>query len=125
MSERIVGYILLVFGVGIILFSAWNVYGVFTKKIQPVQLFGFKGIGIDMGQIISNSLPRELSSLAGTSAQPAQKTEIIPAEMLNGLSNIMAQIILMGFIGGVGMKLASLGVMLLRPVEVKMKESNT
>lgn len=122
MSEKIVGYVLLVFGVIIILFSGWNVYGVFTKRIQPVQLFGFKGIGIDMGQIISNALPKDLAPLTGTNLQPAQKTEIIPAEMLNGLLDIMAQIILMGFIGGAGYKLASLGVMLLRPVEVKMKE---
>ena len=123
MSEKAIGYVLLAVGVGIILFSAGNVYGVFTRKIQPVQLFGFKGIGIDMGQIIENAMPKELAPVAKTSLQSAQKTEIIPAEMLNGLLNIMAQIILMGFIGGAGQKLASLGVMLLRPVEVKMRES--
>lgn len=120
MSEKIIGYVLLAMGVGIILFSAGSVYGVFTKKIQPVQLFGFGGIGVDMGQIINNALPKELAPLTGS--QPTQKTEIIPAEMLNSLLNIMAEIILMGFVGGAGYKLASLGVMLLRPVEVKVKE---
>lgn len=120
MSEKIVGYILLVFGVGIILFSAGNIYGVFTGRIQPTQLFSLKSIGIDMNQMIQNSLPKELAPAADS--QPAQETEIIPAEMLNQLFNLMGQIVLMGFLGGAGMKLASLGVMLLRPVEVKMKE---
>lgn len=123
MSEKITGYILLTVGIGIILFSAWNIYGVFTKKIGPVQLFGFKGIGIDMGQIINNAMPKDFTPLANTNLQSMPKTEIIPAAMLNGLLNIMAQIILMGFMAGIGQKIASLGVMLLRPVVVKMKES--
>ena len=121
MSERMTGYILLVFGIIIILFSGLNVYLVFTGKIKPVAVFGLSGIQLDLGKLISNSLP--------TGALPpgttlSQKEEIIPSQLINDPLNLTAHLFFMGFMGSVGYKLGSLGVMLLRPVVVKMKEKS-
>lgn len=116
MSEKVIGYILLVFGIITIIFSGYSVYSVFTKRAKPVQLFTFKGIGLDANQLISNSLPPE----AATLLKPGNKQEIIPADLLNDSSNIFAHLLLMGFIGSVGYKIASLGVQLTRPIVVKL-----
>ena len=104
MSEKIVGYSLLICGIAIILFSAFNVVFVFTKQAQPIQLFNFP--------------PVALSVVPGT-----KPTELVSADLINQSSNIFAHLMLMGFIASVGEKLASLGVQLVRPIVVKSKES--
>lgn len=119
MSEKIIGYTLLSSGIAIILFSAFNVVFVFTKQAQPVQLFNFPAITFDMSQSLTAGLPPQLAQAVKTSSKP---TELISAEMLNQTSNIFAHLLLMGFLAGIGQKLASLGVQLVRPIVVKSKE---
>ena len=119
MSEKIVGYCLLVFGLLVMFLSALNVFGVFTKRYNPVQLFNFSGISIDTTQMLTGSLSLEASQLL--SQGKAKPTELISAEMLNSTSNIFAHMILVGFIVGLGYKVSSLGVMMLRPVVVNLK----
>lgn len=111
MTEKVIGYVLLTVGLLIIVFAAVNVFAVFTGQAQPVQLFHFQSVSLDLGS--SLGLPK------GTS--PA--TELLSAKDLNQMSNIGAQLLLMGFLAGVGQKLAALGVDLIRPIVVKGKES--
>ncbi len=120
MSEKVIGYILLCVGIIVIALSGYSVFAVFTKQAEPVKLFNFKGIGINVSQIASNSLPAELSQFVSKNQTP-QTTEIISADMLNETSNFIAHYILMGFIASIGFKLASLGVMLVRPIVVKLR----
>lgn len=122
MTEKVVGYLLLIIGIAVIGLSTFNVYQVFTRQILPIQLFNFAAPQIDFTQIISSSLPQELAAVVRNS--PAQKQEIISAAMINDPFNITAHLFLMGFIAGAGYKLASLGVMLIRPIVVKVKEQN-
>lgn len=110
MSEKISGYTLLISGIAIILFCAFNVVFVFTGRAQPIQLFNFPAMSLDLGS--SLGLP--------TATKP---TEMISAAMLNQTSNIAAHLFLMGFLASIGEKLASLGVQLVRPIVVKSKES--
>lgn len=117
MSEKIIGYILLAVGIMTIIFSGFSVYTVFTKQARPVQLFTFKGISLDASQLLSTNLPPEATQLV----KPGGTQEIIPASLLNDSSNIFAHLLLMGFIGSVGYKIASLGVQLTRPIVVKLK----
>ena len=107
MSEKIVGYTLLVIGIIVIVLSALNIYAVFTGQMLPVQLFHLNGISLD------------LSQYTGVKAKPA---ELIPAETLNQTSNLAAHLFLMGFIASMGQKLASLGVELVRPIVVKLRD---
>ena len=121
MSEKILGYTLLTVGILTILFSAFSVYSIFTKKSKPAQLFNFQGLGIDASQMFSQSLPPGVASLMPNPPAGGQKTELIPGSMLNESSNIFAHLLLMGFIASIGFKLASLGTMLVRPINVKLK----
>lgn len=103
MSEKIIGYTLLVCGIAIILFSAFNVYFVFTGQAQPIHLFNFPAVS--------------LAVVPG-----AKPVELVSADMLNQTSNVFAHLFLMGFLASIGEKLASLGIQLLRPIVVKSKE---
>lgn len=111
-TEKVVGYILLTVGIIIIVFSAVNIYFVFTGRAQPVELFHSEGISLDLG------------SLAGAPVA-TKKTELVTATDINLISNLTIQVILMGFLAGTGQKLASLGVQLLRPIVVKAKNDKT
>lgn len=130
MPEKVTGYILIIIGIVAIILSAFSVYQVFTKKSQPVKLFNFKGISLDPSQLINQDLaqnlptnfPPEALELLNQQNRPLTKpAEIISPELLNDSSNIFAHLFLMGFIASVGFKLASLGVMLVRPIVVKLK----
>ena len=123
MSEKITGYLLLVTGIVVMVFSALSVYSVFTGKSQPVHLFAISGISIDFGQIVGGMLPPELAGQAGaqTSKRPAQKREVIPGDVMNQLFNLLSYLMLMGFLMNFGYKLAELGVQMLRPIKVTLK----
>ena len=130
-SEKLTGYTLLAVGVLTIIYAAFSVYQVFTKRVDPINLFNFPAISIDTSQIISSqisqdSLPPELAQMLAKSATQqasasAKPTEILSADMINQTSNVFAHLFLMGFVASIGHKLAGLGVMLLRPVEVKVR----
>lgn len=111
MTEKIVGYSLLIIGVFVIIFCGLNVLFVFTGKALPIQPFNFPGVSLDLSQ--SLGLPKT----AGV-----KPTELISADMLNQSSNLFTHLFLMGFLAGIGQKLASLGVQLVRPIVVKSKE---
>lgn len=115
MTEKVTGYTLLGVGVLVIIFSALNIFYVFTGRAEPVQLFHGSGVSLDFGSLIAAQLP------AGSKA-PSAKTELFPADQVNLISNLTVQIILMGFLAGAGFKLASLGVQLVRPIVIKTKD---
>jgi len=119
LSDRVVGYILFLAGIIIILYSAFNVYKVFTSSWEPVGLFNFQGIGLDASSLIGSDLSPEQRALMNQSGAQT-KLEIIPASLLNQTSNVMAHLFLMGFLASVGYKIASLGILMLRPVVVKL-----
>lgn len=107
MTEKIVGYSLLVFGVFLIIISAVNIYLVFSGQTQPIQIFHMTGVSFDLGSSLGVKMPA---------------TEIISAKDINQSSNLFAHVVLMGFIASTGQKLASLGVQLVRPIVVKYNE---
>lgn len=121
MTEKVIGYCLLIVGVFLILFSAANVFAVFTKRAEPIKLFQTSGVSLDLNQLLTGSLPPELSRSLPVQSK-AQSTEIISADLINQSSNLIFHIVFMGFIAGTGQKLASIGVELIRPIVVKSKE---
>ena len=121
MTEKVFGYLLIALGILIILFSTISVFDVFTRKAKPVQLFNFKGIKFDMSQMLIASLPPETAALLPQNRNEAKGVEIIPAQLINDTSNVFAHLLLMSFIAGIGSKLANIGVLLVRPIVVKLK----
>ena len=121
MNEKILGYILLAVGLVIIIFAVVSVFNVFTAKVEPVDLFKLSGVSLDLGSLIGGDLPPEAREQIQRSGGSA-KSELISPDLINKPLNIFAHLTLMGFLASVGFKVASLGVMLIRPIKVKLKE---
>lgn len=121
MKEKIIGYSFLIIGIIIIIYSAISVYSVFTGKKQAYPLFDFKSISLNTSNLINQNLPAEIQQLLSQTSS-SQQTEIIPAAALNNSSNIFAHLILMGFMATIGFKISSLGIMLIRPIKVKLNQ---
>jgi len=132
MSEKVAGYLLLIAGVMIILFCGVNVYMVFTNKLEMVNVFRFPGIFIDSKQLVNtpeidtseltDEQARMVESMIENREKEDSQIEILPGVILNRTSNLIAHVVLMGFLASIGYKLASLGVLMLRPIVVKLKE---
>jgi len=99
MTGKIVGYLLLVTGLGVILFAVLSGYSAFAKKSIPLKFFNLAGISI------------QANKQAGIPAM-----EIVPKTTINEVANLAAYLALMGFLINAGYKVALLGVGLLRPV---------
>lgn len=137
MSEKVVGYLLLFLGLGVILLAGFNVWQIFTKKIKPVQIFNFSGISINSGQTTTMAGGIDTTGLTAEevgllqemikqeTAKTPLKMEVIPGDTLNQTTNLFAHVILMGFVASIGYKIAGLGVLMLRPIVVKLKEQKT
>lgn len=133
MSEKIAGYFLLFLGLGVIVLAGMSVWQIFTKKMKPVQIFNFPGISISTaqtttaGSINTTGLTDEEAELLENIIRQEElkapaKMEIIPGETLSQTTNLLAHVILMGFVASIGYKIAGLGVLMLRPIVVKLKE---
>lgn len=123
MTEKFLGYTLLLLGIIIIIASAVSVFFVFTKQSQPATLFNFPGITMDLSQILAGNLPEQLRDSGMT--LPPIKQEIVTSDMVNTPMNLIFHTIMMGFIASAGMKLAQIGTMLVRSIDVHLKESAT
>lgn len=124
MKEKIFGYFLIFTGIVIIFSTVINIYRVFTKQSEPIQIFNFSGISINPSQLQPDSmadLPDEISKNLPDQIKMPQETQIIQPELLNNTSNLVAHLVLMGFILNAGYKLASIGTMMARPIVVKLK----
>ena len=110
-SNKIIGYLLLAFGIFAIAFSALNVYDVFKGKAKPFALFKFDPIALDFSKFVEE-----------TPQNPSVKQELIASDLLSQPVNYIAHLLLMGFIASAGFKIASLGIMLVRTIKVNLKE---
>ena len=118
MTEKILGYILIAVGVAVIVVSALNVYWVFTGQAQPVNPFNLPGVSLDFGGMAGGAEQQQALKESGATL----KTELLAPDVVNQPLNYAAHLLLVGFMASVGFKLASLGVMLVRPIKVKLKE---
>jgi hypothetical protein len=122
MKERTIGYSLIGIGLIVMLFCVINIIMVFTNNASPVPLFDIEQEEkeqINLDEIISQS--ENVENISLDSLMPG--LDIIPNEVLNKTLNLSVHFFLMSFILGFGYKLASLGVQLVRPINVKLKEN--
>lgn len=105
MENKIVGYLLVVVGVVIISLTALNVFNVISKKAEPISFTK------------SESFFEEAKG-SGTSALSMLN---ISSKEIIYLINLSLHILLAGFFINVGFRLASLGVMLARPIIVDLQ----
>ncbi|KKR28940.1 hypothetical protein A2715_05860 [Candidatus Woesebacteria bacterium RIFCSPHIGHO2_01_FULL_39_32] len=119
MTEKVVGYIYIIAGTILMVLALVSVYMVFTKKMVPVNIFSLPGISIDLSSV-APEVPKELQETQGEAASGLQ-TDLVAPEIINAPLNLIAHIILMGFVLNVGFKIASLGVQLVRPIKVNLR----
>lgn len=119
MSEKIIGYLLLTAGLIIIGFSAFSAFFLFTKSSQPVKFLNLPSVSLDINQLLAGSLPAELrGQLPKNQGSP---TELFPSSALNFTLNLTLHLLLLGFFVTLGYKISQLGVQLLRPINVQLK----
>ena len=106
MTEKIIGYLLIIIGVFVIFLSGLNGYQILTKKTQPIQILNLKGININLSQTTGIKQP---------------PVDLISAKDLNNTLNFFVHLAVLGFFLNVGFKIASLGVNLVRPITIKQK----
>jgi hypothetical protein len=97
MPAKTIGYSLLTFGIVVIILSALNAYLVLTRQAKPISY------------ITSSATTLNITGI------PAISTKDI-----NEAINLSVHLLLLSIISGAGFRLASLGVMLIRPIEVKL-----
>lgn len=115
MHERMTGYVLLMVGVLIMFGALIQTLLVFTGKTEPISLFH-----ITAPTISPSSFMPQLPDGFQLPTDNKQNIELIPSADFNKILDMSTMLFLMGFVLSFGFKIASLGVMLLRPISVKL-----
>lgn len=93
-------------------FATYSVFSV-IRGGEPINVIEVPGIALDFSGFVGQELESSGKQL---------KSELVPAEVINKPINLLAHVILMGFMVNVGFKISSLGVQFLRPIKVNLKE---
>lgn len=121
MKEKHAGYGLLIAGLIVMCFATLQIVLVFTNAAQPLPLFNISQKPSTPTNTDINSLLSQLQAGGNPSGLSLPTPELIPAKTINEILNLTTYFFLMTFLAGFGYKLASLGIMLLRPIYVKVK----
>ncbi len=113
MTERKVGYILLVAGILIMIYSATQIITIFTGKAEPLQIIQYE---MPKQTTTSNSV---LNQMQGGGSLPMP--QLFDSEAINEILNLSLYYFIMQFLMGLGYKFSSLGVSMLRPLVVQIK----
>jgi hypothetical protein len=104
-DEKIVGYILLAVGVGMMFSSVFLIFNVFTGASAPPKLFDFSDVSFPTSQ--------------GEGA--SETVRVISGEDMNRVVAMAFWYLLMLFIMFAGGRIASLGVNLIKEIRVEVK----
>ena len=120
MSERVIGYVLLTVGLVIMCFSVWYTYAVVTNRVAPLHVF--------KSSPSSSGDPIKVEDIQANPSQALMQmqTQIISKLMdrqMNQTLNLGATLFLTYFVMLFGYRLSSLGVQLVRPIQVKLREA--
>ena len=113
MELKTIGYLLLTVGLFLIGFTLVNMYLVFNGQNQPYKLFNQSSVTLSMKNLITSQTGVDKNNPTDTNL------ELLSASTVNNSLNLTFYLILMTFIGSSGYKISSLGVQLLRPINVK------
>jgi hypothetical protein len=116
MSEKIIGYILLLLGLVLIFAFSLNVFLVFTKQASPVSYFKLPSLTLNTAAFIPDQLKNQI--------QTPPNMELLSGQALSDMANLTLHLVLMSFLVGVAFKIASLGIQLIRPISIKLPSAN-
>lgn len=118
MNERILGYLFIISGILIMASSVYLVYAVFTNQIKPYLVFQETAKTKDM-TLTTTELMKDPANIA--QMQKDIVTEVLEKQINKSL-NVGSTIFLMYFIMLFGFRVSSLGVQLVRPIYVNLRE---
>ncbi len=106
--EKRIGYILLCFGIGFILFAVVNMWGVFSGKKPPPKILDIESVTLN------------IPIKKGESPSP-MTIDLNP--QVSKIGNMFLWSLLMLFIAGAGSKLGNLGIKLAKSTDKAVKKS--
>lgn len=118
MSERVVGYCFLIIGVLVMIFSVYYLFLVFTNKATPLKAFHPDPFSNQQQTYNPQDLLTNPSAV--TQMQTALITQVLEKQM-DKTWDTAATGFLMYFIMLLGFRLSTLGVQLIRPIQVKLR----
>ncbi len=124
MSEKTTGYILLISGILIMLFATSQIVMVFTGKATPMKLFKADENSTEPTNSFNpQELLKQFQDPNNTQTAPTAmpNVQLIDSKALNDILNLTVYYLIMQFLLSLGFKFASLGMQLLRPIIVEMK----
>ncbi len=113
--EKIIGYLLLIVGLGIIVFSIYYAFNVFTGKTLPPEIFKIEKKQESQlpskGQTPLNQaeIQKEIDN-----ALQEKIGEILPAEFITKLFNVVAFSVFIGILVFAGAQISGLGIDLIK-----------
>jgi hypothetical protein len=123
MTEKMTGYLLLFVGLAIMVICVVSMFLVFTNRVKPFSVFNISSNSsngsLNISDIISELQKNSPNALNQAISLP--KLDILSPEVLNQTLNLSSHFFLMSFILGFGYKLATLGIQLIRTINVKLK----
>ncbi len=123
MDDRITGYILLIFGIVIMLFSAIQLVLLIAGLVTPFRTFAFT----EVFTTTVDAINLEEDSQAAQALEQAEGftgSMNINPKVVNDVLNFAVYFFAMAFAVNVGAKLADLGVRILRPTTIKVHPKN-
>ncbi len=123
MTEKTTGYILLVIGIIVMIFATIQIILVFTGKANPIDIFQYEktSSSTSSADLDINTLLMQMQSGTGQSSNLLPSLPFLDPEVINKSLNLLVYYLIMQFLLGLGFKFASLGVQLIRPINVVLK----
>lgn len=133
MTEKITGYTLLAIGIIIMIFAAIQIIMVFTGKAQPIGIFTMEKDepaptkpaeqqAMSQEELMKKIQTGDYSSLLANSSGFGGLG--IDATSINKMLNLTIYYLIMQFLLGLGYKLASLGVQMVRPLKIEVQRNS-
>ncbi len=131
MTERIIGYSLLAVGIILMIISTIQIIFIFTGRAKPIQFFKTEKQtvqsnsqqSLDAEDLLERVQTGDLSALLNNSGNTIPELNIISPETINQILNLTVFYFLMQFLLSLGYKLASLGVQMIRPLKVEVRQN--
>jgi hypothetical protein len=111
--NKITGLVLLFLGLGIIFYSLYVSFDVFTGKSQPPAIFSLQEVKIQETKKEVGANPEETQTQLAKDVLSKQLQEMIPADYLQKTFNLVTWSIFIGILVLIGSNIAGLGIKLL------------
>jgi len=110
--NKITGAVLLFLGLVIIFYSLYSSFNVFTAKAEPPTLFSFQTAKIEETKNEAQT-PEEMQAELAKDILAKQLKEMIPADYLQKIFNLVTWSIFIGILVFIGSNISGLGIKLL------------